>query len=302
MFFKTSEIAGANLYGCTEANVWSRISALALKSNGTLVSSAPAINFLPGQGTFMTVIDTGGELQIIPEVQNGYLATRTEVQNGSSSYCASLSANTSVYTCQIPYTLGAYADGMRLVWKPDMDCLGGATITLDVDSNGAKPVFQYDGASNPASVQCGAGQQILLVYGAALNSGTGGWRILSGSVPPIRRRLDFTFGGQGVALTSGAVRYLSDLPYGCTVQGWSLSADLGTAEVDVWKANDGTRLPVLADSITAGAHLVLSTGSRIRSTNIPGWQTQIAAHSVLAFQLTAVAGGATQVNAALDCQ
>ena len=183
-----------------------------------------------------------------------------------------------------------------------MACLGGSAITLDVDSNGPKRIFQNDGVSNPAASQCGAGQQILLVYGAALNSGAGGWRILSGSVPPLERLISHTFGGQGTTLTAGSVRYLADVPYACTLQGWAVAADQGTATVDVWRANDGTSLPTVTNSITAGAPMVLTPGARIRSTSMPGWQTSIANHSILAFSLVSVAGAPTQVSVTLDCQ
>ena len=77
------------------------------------------------------------------------------------------------------YTSG-YAEGMRVLVEIPTTSSGGA-ITLDCGS-GAKSVFQQDGVSNPTAAQWVAGQQMLLAYGGALNSGGGAWRMLNALV------------------------------------------------------------------------------------------------------------------------
>jgi hypothetical protein len=75
--------------------------------------------------------------------------------------------------------LTAYADGMLVRAEVDTTTAGSA-ITLNCGA-GAKPVYQYDGVSNPTAAQWASGQQVLVTYGGALNAAAGGWRILSSS-------------------------------------------------------------------------------------------------------------------------
>jgi hypothetical protein len=80
-----------------------------------------------------------------------------------------------------------------------------------------------------------------------------------------------------------------------------MTADQGAASVDVWMASDGTSVPTSSQSITGGAMPALTTGTRVRSTILTGWTTQVTPHSVFAFQLAAVSGGATTVNFSMEC-
>jgi hypothetical protein len=66
---------------------------------------------------------------------------------------------------------------MRLLVSGITPVTGGGAITLDA-GNGAKPVFQNDGTSNPTTTQWASGEDVWLTYNSTLGS-SGGWRILS---------------------------------------------------------------------------------------------------------------------------
>ena len=107
------------------------------------------------------------------------MASRVTAAQGIDTTCVMNSSSSSAYTGAMRgNALTTYADGMLVTADVNMTTAGGA-ITLDC-GGGAKNVYQNDGAGNPLTTQWAAGAQVLLVYGAALNSGAGGWRILSG--------------------------------------------------------------------------------------------------------------------------
>jgi hypothetical protein len=305
VFFNTSAPAGSNFYGCTATNTFTPLTgnAFAVKTDGTLAGTESTLNLVSSPALTYTVVDDGTNLNITPLVQSSYFASRPEAQNGVLHACAPISGNASAYTCTLPYTLPAYSDGMLLVWKPDVSCLGAAAITLNVDSNGAVQLYQSDGASFLTSAQCTAGSQNLLVFGAALNGNLGGWRLLSSTsvLPPVAHALGVNFDGGGSALTSGRISYLADVPFTCTISGWSLAVDQGTASVDVWMTTDGLSVPTSSQSITGSAPPSIVTGTRLRSGILTGWTTLVAQHNVLAVKLTAVSGAPTTANFALEC-
>jgi hypothetical protein len=61
-------------------------------------------------------------------------------------------------------------------FRPDVSCTAGV-ITLDMDSKGARNIYAQDGSTNLTAAQCSTTTQSLMIYGAALNGGAGGWRL-----------------------------------------------------------------------------------------------------------------------------
>jgi hypothetical protein len=95
------------------------------------------------------------------------------------------------------------------------------------------------------------------------------------------------FDGGGAAIVAGATRYLY-VPFNATITGWALMADqVGSMSVDIWKEPIGSFPPLIANSITGGQPLTLSSqSSMILSPTPVGWTTQINAGDCLAFHVT----------------
>lgn len=92
----------------------------------------------------------------------------------------------------------------------------------------------------------------------------------------------------GTALATGVLGYVV-VPSACTIIGWDILVDAGTATVDVWKIATGTALPTVTNTITASAKPAIASGTAIHSTTLTGWTTSVAANDIFGFNLDAVA-------------
>lgn len=94
----------------------------------------------------------------------------------------------------------------------------------------------------------------------------------------------------GSALATGVLGYIV-APTACTITGWDIVVDAGTATVDVWKIATGTDKPTVTNTITASAKPAIASGTVIHSTTLTGWSTgvNVAANDILGFNLDAVA-------------
>ena len=92
----------------------------------------------------------------------------------------------------------------------------------------------------------------------------------------------------GSALATGVLGYVV-VPNACTIAGWDIVVDAGTATVDVWKVGTGTAKPTVSNTITASAKPAISTGTVIHSTTLTGWTTSVTAFDVIGFNLDTVA-------------
>jgi hypothetical protein len=118
------------------------------------------------------------------------------------------------------------------------------------------------------------------------------------------RSFGASFDGAGVALTAGKTVYAT-VPYACTISGWNIVADTGTATVDIWQLGTGTAIPTVSNTITASAVPALATGTALHSTTMTSWATThgglaVAANDIFGFNLKVVAS-ATYVNLVLEC-
>ncbi len=104
----------------------------------------------------------------------------------------------------------------------------------------------------------------------------------------------------GSALSTGVLCYVA-VPAACTIVGWDILVDAGTATVDVWKIATGTAIPTDTNTITASAVPAIASGTAIHSTTLTGWTTSVAANDILGFNLDAVAT-AKYISVTIQCQ
>lgn len=104
----------------------------------------------------------------------------------------------------------------------------------------------------------------------------------------------------GSALTTAEVGYVT-VPYACTIVGWHMMVDAGTATIKVWRVNGGTALPTVANSINTNG-VSISSGTKIDSTTVSDFtSTSIAANDTLGISIFAVST-AKQLTFQLDCR
>jgi hypothetical protein len=113
-----------------------------------------------------------------------------------------------------------------------------------------------------------------------------------------KRAISFTF-IDGTALTTGLTRY-QPVPFGCSIVGWNILVDAGTATVKVWKKATGTAIPTVSDSISTSG-LAISTGTNLKSTTLSDFTaTTVTAWDIVAVNITAVAT-AKYLNFTMEC-
>jgi hypothetical protein len=151
-------------------------------------------------------------------LDTGLAQTRADDQSGANLLCSSVSTASPgvAYTCAMNPTLSVYTAGMVLHWQPDVNAVGSAASTLNVDSLGAVNIENADGITNPAASAILAGHLYQLWYDGNVfrlmigpNSGSG-----SGSAPVIATGgYNFPFGfpvdGGSTGLTQTGVAKLS---------------------------------------------------------------------------------------------
>jgi hypothetical protein len=208
----------------------------------------------------------GAKAYLIHKVTNAGFSNRVGACHGiTTTSCSDAFVGgdgTSQTAAALPGTGLPLIDSTQVVTpKLVLPVMGGSVAGIHIDLTGAA-----DG-----SLQC------------AFNGGSP-----SGCVTGTRS-FGTTFGDTGgTNLTSGSIVYMT-IPYACTIAAWNMTADTGTATVDIWKIGTGTAIPTIANTITASALPALSTGTAIHSTVLTGWTTAVAVNDIIAFQLKTVA-------------
>ena len=242
---------------------------------------------------------------------DGYVLSSTAL--GSRSWVAQ-----SVGTGTVTHAAGALSVGYFIVGNGGGDVAASSSLHTDesgvlTNTNGfasggsGTGYVDLGGASSGKvriTAQSAAGTWTLTVpttagtSGQALitdGSGNTSWASRSDN----KRGFGYSFNGGGSALSPGLTGYLT-VPYACTISAWNVSADQGTATVDVWKVATGTAIPTVLNSITASALPALATGTSIHSTNLTGWSKAVSANDIVGINLNAVAS-ATFVNITVEC-
>lgn len=139
-------------------------------------------------------------------------------------------------------------------------------------ANGDYSIGQITGAGALASLNVGTG---LVSSGGTLNAAAG----------LATRAVGFHADGGGSAITTGLKAFFY-VPYGCTINSWTLMADVScSAVVDVWKVPYASFPPTVANSITGGAPPTCATAQKGQSASLGTWTTGITAGDVLAFNV-----------------
>jgi hypothetical protein len=91
--------------------------------------------------------------------------------------------------------------------------------------------------------------------------------------------------GGGAAISAG-LKAEWQCPYNCTIQSWSLLADVSTTcAIDVWKDTFANYPPDVSDTITGSAKPALTASTAATSSTLTGWTTSISAGDVFKFNV-----------------
>lgn len=100
--------------------------------------------------------------------------------------------------------------------------------------------------------------------------------------------IPFVIDGGGLVIGTG-IRGDLQIPFGCTINSWTLLADqVGSIVVDIWKDTYDNFPPDVADSICAASLPTLSSASKATSTSLPGWTTTINPGDILRYSVQSV--------------
>jgi hypothetical protein len=109
------------------------------------------------------------------------------------------------------------------------------------------------------------------------------------------------FNNGGKPLVAGRTIYYA-VPYGCMINGWDMTVDLGTASIDVWKISGSVNyLPTSANTITGGNTPAVLSGQHVHSSNTTNWHHTVSPHNAFGFYLKYVTR-ATRASLVLQCQ
>lgn len=101
-----------------------------------------------------------------------------------------------------------------------------------------------------------------------------------------KRSVGCNFDGAGFVLVAGKVIYLSNIPYGGTITGVTMLADVsGSATVDIWKVAYASAPPTVANTIVASAIPTLSSAQKSQDNTLTGWTVAVSAGDTMAFKL-----------------
>lgn len=188
---------------------------------------------------------------------------------------------------------------------------GSLTISrngLLINNAAADMTLAYS-ATNPFGVYIKSdGTNYWIDTGAQGPTGPTGATGSTGPAGPSQRAWSFVFSNGGSALTSGQLSGTFTSPISCTLNFWDIDTQVNnapgadTATVKTYKIASGTTSPGVGNSISTSG-VSISTGSHVHSTTMTDFTTQaVSQYDVLAFDLSAVGGTATQVTFTLGCQ
>ncbi len=117
------------------------------------------------------------------------------------------------------------------------------------------------------------------------------------------RAVGLKFGDGSAVIAAPQTLYYLPLPSNCTLTGWSVGVDTGSATVKWWRVASGTAYPTIANVINTSGVVSSATGGTVAiSTTITDFTfTNFLANDLVAVNLTAVTGSPTQITASLGC-
>lgn len=116
-------------------------------------------------------------------------------------------------------------------------------------------------------------------------AGGGGGGGSSASANSLVRSFGFTVDGGGAAITTGVKGYI-EIPYACTITGWTLLADqVGSIVIDVWKDTYANYPPTVADTIAGTEKPTLASVIKNQDLTLTTWTTAVTAGDILGFNV-----------------
>ena len=175
----------------------------------------------------------------------------------------------------------------------------GTTTTVLHGNAAGTPAFAAVTASDFGTQTANQG-----LFGPASGSAaTPGFRALVQADMPTAvrvRSVGYAFDGGGAALVAGKSSAAITVPFACTIAGWNLNVDTGTATVKVWKIASGTAIPTVSNSINTSG-VAISSGTALHSTTLTDFTTTaVTANDIVIFNISALAT-ATQLYFGLEC-
>ena len=234
------------------------------------------------------VVGTNSSAQII---------ATTQALLNSIGYAAG-GGTANAQTVTLAPAIASYTVGLSVCWLPTANNTT-STPTLNVNGKGAVTIIKA--GSNPlagsdittTAIACAIydGTSFELQNPQTLSGGGGG------GPSPVPTPVVFYQGGTG--LTAGTVFY-GVASAACTITGWKIQADNGTATIKVWKIASGSTNPTSANSINTSG-VSLSSGNFVSSSTLTDFTTTtVSSGDLFGFDLFAVSG-ATQVIFTLPC-
>ena len=121
------------------------------------------------------------------------------------------------------------------------------------------------------------------------------------SVVSSNRAISFQLGiPGGSSLSTGVLAYVT-VPFACTITGWSIEADAGTATIKFLKVASGTAIPTLGSNSISTSGVALASGTVIQSTTLTDFTTTtVTANDIVAADMITTSGVGF-INAQLVC-
>lgn len=105
------------------------------------------------------------------------------------------------------------------------------------------------------------------------------------------RSISFQFGTPGGSAISTGVLGYTTIPFACTITGWSIQVDAGTATVKSLKVAAGTSIPTLGANSISTSGVAISSGTVVQSTTVSDFtSTTVAANDIVAADLITTSG------------
>lgn len=215
---------------------------------------------------------------------------------------------TAATTLDVAGSAGQIVENQALTYAPTFGAVGHQGSMLLVGTTSGTVTQTTQGAAGTPTVTWGTNSGTPVVTASApmgVNTTTGNVACSTcatqGGGGAIKRTLGWGFGDAvtGAALTTSEVGYIT-VPFACTISGWHIMLDAGTATLKTWRVNGGTALPTVANSINTSG-VAISTGTKVDSSTVSDFtSTAIAVNDTLGFSLSAVAT-AKQLTFQLDC-
>lgn len=153
---------------------------------------------------------------------------------------------------------------------------------------GSTGVTGVTGATGPAGGPTGA-TGVTGPTGAVGPTGASGPAGVTGATGPtggVTAAVGYGISGGGTAISTGVAGVGLRIPFACTINEWTLQADVtGSIVIDIWKDTYANYPPTVADTITGSSKPTISASNKGNSSTLTGWTTSVAAGDILYFNV-----------------